>query len=203
MWCKVNNRKVLDGVLEAIGLAGDENAGRRLTVLRAIDKLDRLGPDGVRAPARAGPQGRERRLHQGRGPRRRTRSSAVLAFTSASTRRGGRRRSRRCATWSATPDAGAEGVAELADIAALVTAGGYDDGRVVIDPSVVRGLEYYTGPVFEAELTFEVTDEDGRPVRFGSVGGGGRYDGLVGALPRRAGAGDRLLHRRVAAAGAR
>ena len=48
-----------------------------------------------------------------------------------------------------------------------------------IDPSVVRGLEYYTGPVFEAELTFEVKDEDGRPVRFGSVGGGGRYDGLV------------------------
>jgi len=50
---------------------------------------------------------------------------------------------------------------------------------VPIDPSVVRGLEYYTGPVFEAELTFEVKGEDGRPVRFGSVGGGGRYDGLV------------------------
>src|SRR6202171_1007507 len=44
---KVNNRKVLDGVMESIGLGGDENAGRRLTVLRAIDKLDRLGPDGV------------------------------------------------------------------------------------------------------------------------------------------------------------
>ena len=49
----------------------------------------------------------------------------------------------------------------------------------VIDPSVVRGLEYYTGPVFEAELTFETPGEDGKPVRFGSVGGGGRYDGLV------------------------
>ena len=52
--------------------------------------------------------------------------------------------------------------------------------RIAIDPSVVRGLEYYTGPVFEAELTFEIKDETGRPVRFGSVGGGGRYDGLVG-----------------------
>ena len=50
----------------------------------------------------------------------------------------------------------------------------------VIDSSVVRGLEYYTGPVFEADLTFEVTGEDGKPVRFGSIGGGGRYDGLVG-----------------------
>ena len=49
----------------------------------------------------------------------------------------------------------------------------------VIDRSVVRGLEYYTGPVFEAELTFETPGEDGKPVRFGSVGGGGRYDGLV------------------------
>ena len=74
---------------------------------------------------------------------------------------------------------GAEGVNELADIASLVAAGGYEDGRVVIDPSVVRGLEYYTGPVFEAELTFEVKGDDGKPVRFGSVAGGGRYDGLV------------------------
>jgi histidyl-tRNA synthetase len=49
----------------------------------------------------------------------------------------------------------------------------------MIDPSVVRGLEYYTGPVYEVELTFEIPDEKGRPIRFGSIGGGGRYDGLV------------------------
>jgi len=61
----------------------------------------------------------------------------------------------------------------------LVAAAGYNDGRIVIDPSVVRGLEYYTGPVYEVELTLETKDEKGRPVRFGSVGGGGRYDGLV------------------------
>jgi len=59
-----------------------------------------------------------------------------------------------------------------------VRASGYDD-RVRIDKTVVRGLEYYTGPVYEVELTFEIKDEKGRPVRFGSVGGGGRYDGLV------------------------
>ena len=64
-------------------------------------------------------------------------------------------------------------------IADFLVASGYDEDRIVIDPSVVRGLEYYTGPVFEAELTFEVKDEHGNPVRFGSVGGGGRYDGLV------------------------
>jgi histidyl-tRNA synthetase len=61
----------------------------------------------------------------------------------------------------------------------LFAAAGFDDGRIIFDPSVVRGLEYYTGPVFEAELTFQVTGDDGKPVRFGSVGGGGRYDDLV------------------------
>ena len=72
-----------------------------------------------------------------------------------------------------------EGLRELEEIGALIAAAGYDDGRIIMDPSVVRGLEYYTGPVFEAELTFEVKDDDGKPVRFGSVGGGGRYDDLV------------------------
>ena len=66
----------------------------------------------------------------------------------------------------------------LKKIAILVSAG-YGADRIRIDPSVVRGLEYYTGPVYEVELTLETKDEKGRPVRFGSVGGGGRYDGLV------------------------
>jgi histidyl-tRNA synthetase len=72
-----------------------------------------------------------------------------------------------------------EGRAELADISKLVLAAGYGSDRIRIDPSVVRGLEYYTGPVYEVELLIETKDEKGRPVRFGSVGGGGRYDGLV------------------------
>ncbi len=74
---------------------------------------------------------------------------------------------------------GMEGVRELTEMARLFEAAGYD-GRIRIDPSVVRGLEYYTGPVYEAELTFPVTNEDGQTMRFGSVSGGGRYDGLVG-----------------------
>jgi histidyl-tRNA synthetase len=70
------------------------------------------------------------------------------------------------------------GVDELEAIAKLVSAAGYGETRIRIDPSVVRGLEYYTGPVFEVELTFSTGGKDGSP-RFGSVGGGGRYDGLV------------------------
>src|SRR4029077_15302566 len=75
---------------------------------------------------------------------------------------------------------GEQGRAELQEIEALARASGYGSDRIVIDPSVVRGLEYYTGAVYEIELSFSITDEGGAPVRFGSVGGGGRYDGLVG-----------------------
>jgi histidyl-tRNA synthetase len=73
-----------------------------------------------------------------------------------------------------------EGMTELEHIRQLVRSAGYGMDRIIIDPSVVRGLEYYTGPVYEAELTFTTPNEQGQPVRFGSVGGGGRYDGLIG-----------------------
>jgi histidyl-tRNA synthetase len=77
---------------------------------------------------------------------------------------------------------GQEGRAELESIDALVKVAGYRDDRIVIEPSVVRGLEYYTGAVYEVELTFPApadAAQQGGAVRFGSVGGGGRYDGLI------------------------
>src|SRR5205807_9573609 len=74
---------------------------------------------------------------------------------------------------------GQQGREELEQIAELIARSGYDDSRVAIEPTVVRGLGYYTGPVYEVELLLDTKDEKGRPVRFGSVGGGGRYDGLV------------------------
>ena len=174
---KVNNRKVLDGVMEAIGLARDENAARRLIVLRAIDKLDRLGPEGVAALLGAGRKDESGDFTKGAGLEAKA-IETILAFTSAKADTALATMANLAKVVSSSA-IGAEGVAELADIGSLVAAGGYDDGRVVIDPSVVRGLEYYTGPVFEAELTFEVKGDDGKPVRFGSVAGGGRYDGLV------------------------
>ncbi len=174
---KVNNRKVLDGVMEAIGLAGEENAARRLIVLRAIDKLDRLGPEGVAALLGAGRKDESGDFTKGAGLEANA-IETILAFTSAKAETASETMANLAVVVSGSV-IGAEGVAELAEIASLVDAGGYEDGRVVIDPSVVRGLEYYTGPVFEAELTFEVKGDDGRPVRFGSVAGGGRYDGLV------------------------
>jgi histidyl-tRNA synthetase len=174
---KVNNRKVLDGVMEAIGLGGEANAGRRLTVLRAIDKLDRLGPDGVRALLGEGRKDESGDFTKGAGllP---DAIDRVLAFTAAkgSSVDATLANLRNVVSGSAV---GETGVAEMRSIAALVAGCGYDAARIMVDPSVVRGLEYYTGPVFEAELLLETKDEKGRPVRFGSVGGGGRYDGLV------------------------
>jgi histidyl-tRNA synthetase len=173
---KVNNRKVLDGVMEAIGLGGEANAGRRLTVMRAIDKLDRLGADGVRALLGKGRKDESGDFTKGAGLEAEA-VGRVLAYTEA---RASDNRATIAALASAVTGSGGgeNGLSELSEIVALVEAGRAGD-RVVIDPSVVRGLEYYTGPVFEAELTFDTPGEDGRPIRFGSVGGGGRYDGLV------------------------
>lgn len=172
---RVNNRKVLDGVLEAIGLGGDDKAGQRLNVLRAIDKLDKFGPDGVRLLLGEGRKDESGDFTKGAklnddqiekvlffvGIKNYTESAARLAELVAGTEKG------------------SEGVEELNFIGALVTSAGYRSDRIKIDPSVVRGLEYYTGPVYEAELLFDVTNEKGEKVVFGSVGGGGRYDGLV------------------------
>ncbi|MBI5323179.1 histidine--tRNA ligase [Bradyrhizobium sp.] len=172
---KVNNRKVLDGVMESIGLGGDQNAGRRLTVLRAVDKFDRLGEGGVRALLGEGRKDESGDFTKGAG----LQGDAVdLVLNSTCPETGTNDEIIAKLARGTDYEAGAEGVTELAAISQLVAASGYSD-RVRIDPSVVRGLEYYTGPVYEVELLLDTNDEKGRPVRFGSVGGGGRYDGLV------------------------
>jgi histidyl-tRNA synthetase len=174
---KVNNRKILDGVMEAIGLGGAENAGRRLTVLRAIDKFDRLGLAGVKQLLGLGRKDESGDFTKGAG------LDAAGAEYVAGLFDPDKDPEDHLASMDirlAQIPVGSAGVAELQAIQDLVSASGYRSDRIRIDPSVVRGLEYYTGPVFEAELTFEVKGDDGKPIRFGSVGGGGRYDGLVG-----------------------
>jgi histidyl-tRNA synthetase len=153
---KANNRKVLDGVLDSLGIAPD----KRLTTMRAIDKLDRLGVEGVRLLLGKGRKDESGDFTKGAELGESQIETIVGAISGASAERTG------------------PGEMELAEIEKLVGAGGYSD-RVKIDKTVVRGLEYYTGPVYEVELLIETKDEKGRPVRFGSVGGGGRYDGLV------------------------
>jgi histidyl-tRNA synthetase len=174
---RVNNRKVLNGVMEVAGLAGDEKAAERGIVLRAIDKLDRLGLDGVRDLLGAGRKDDSGDFTDGAGLTE-TQADVVMGFMQAK-RDTGAQTVARLRDLVGGSTVGLQGVDELETIADLMAAGGYGPDRVEIDPSVVRGLGYYTGPVFEAELTFEIKDDKGRVRNFGSVAGGGRYDDLV------------------------
>ncbi|MDP9808362.1 histidyl-tRNA synthetase [Rhizobium tibeticum] len=179
---RVNNRKVLDGVLEAIGLGGDDKAGQRLNVLRAIDKLDKFGPEGVRLLLGPGRKDDSGDFTKGVGL-----DATNIEFVMSVVEKQpyvavGNRSAEQVAKLNELTErsfSAKEGFSELDMIHGLVTAAGYQSDRIKIDPSVVRGLEYYTGPVYEAELLFDVTNEKGEKVVFGSVGGGGRYDGLV------------------------
>jgi histidyl-tRNA synthetase len=215
---KVNNRKLLDGAMDSAGIAEE----KRLTVLRALDKYDRLGELGVRAllatgrkdesgdftrgaeldedqinhimmlfeanPQSSGdlkklPDWEQKdssfvhieldkntgRLVREIFPEPRAGALPISNYETVSLLRG----------WFGNSPKVTEALDELDLVASFAHAAQYGSKRVRIDPSVVRGLEYYTGPVYEVELTFEIDDEKGRPIRFGSVGGGGRYDGLV------------------------
>lgn len=208
---RVNNRKVLDGVLEAIGLGGEENAERRLAVLRAIDKLDKFGIEGVRLLLGEGRKDESGDFTKGAGLGEEAIEKVVKLFTPPHENASDYFMSMAHADLLeddsvleppkdtsmpvnviANPrfldvfedhfpdnELFLEGITELKAISSLVRASGYGTKRIRISPHIVRGLEYYTGPVYEAELLFDVTNEKGEVVHFGSVGGGGRYDGLV------------------------
>ena len=174
---RVNNRKVLNGVMEVAGLAGDDKEAARGIVLRAIDKLDRLGVEGVRSLLGAGRKDASGDFTEGAGLDDAA-ADVVMGFMDAKRDTAGETCAR-LRELVAGSDIGMAGVDELEQIGALLNAQGYGPDRIDIDPSIVRGLGYYTGPVYEAELTFEILDDKGRKRQFGSVAGGGRYDDLV------------------------
>jgi histidyl-tRNA synthetase len=160
-----------------LGPEDEAPAARRGVVLRAIDKLDRLGADGVRLLLGKGRKDESGDFTAG-AELEADQIATVLGFVGA----GGGTRADVCKRLLALVEgskAGEEGVAELAEIASFLDVAGFDEARVVFDPSVVRGLAYYTGPVLEAELLTPILDETGKPVSIGSPAGGGRYDDLI------------------------
>jgi histidyl-tRNA synthetase len=205
---RVNNRKVLDGVMEAIGVT---DAGQKLTVLRAIDKLDKFGVEGVRLLLGAGRKDESGDFTKGAGLDAEKIDyvldmicSPIVSNEMAKFEKPSDPENYLLTknidddgeylSWIKPdnfetielfrripnkPKLLEQGLDELWDIARICHFAGYPANRILIEPSVVRGLEYYTGPVYEAELKFDVTNEKGEKVQFGSVGGGGRYDGLV------------------------
>lgn len=174
---RVSNRKLFDGLFEAGGV---EDAGQKLTALRAIDKYDRLGWEGVAALL-----GEGRMDDSGDYTKGARLPSKVIGSIEGFLASAGSADASRAETLDAVArsgNIGAAGEAALAELAAIDAALGamkVGQSAVRFDPTIVRGLEYYTGAVFEAELLLETTDDKGRAVRFGSIGGGGRYDDLV------------------------
>lgn len=171
---KINNRKLLNGLMTAAGVVSE---GQKLAVLRAVDKLDRLGPEGVRLLLGEGRKDESGDFTKGAGLAAPA-AERVLAFTRAGVGGRGETLARLAEVVGGSVE-GDEGLAELSAIDQALSSLGVAADRAIFDPSVVRGLEYYTGAVFEAELLLQTTDERGQPVRFGSIGGGGRYDDLV------------------------
>ncbi len=171
---RVNTRQLLDGVMQA---ANVNDPNQRIIVLRALDKMDRLGPEGVTALLGEGREDESGDFTKGAGLKAGA-IDVLLAFAQA----GGGTRSETLDALDKVAggvEAGAQGIEALHTIHEVLNALKVTDEMAVFDPAIVRGLEYYTGPVFEAELLKEFKDENGRLVRFGSVGGGGRYDDLV------------------------
>ncbi|MBS4011317.1 MAG: histidine--tRNA ligase [Roseovarius sp.] len=186
---RVNNRKVLNGVLEVVmdsfepplvkhGLADNMiRPNVNDAILRTIDKFDKVGESGVHDLLGKGRLDSSGAFIDGVGLSDEQIAPVLSFLTSKGSNTTETLANLRAAVGAS--EMGVQGVDELEEIATLLAAQGYGPDRIVIDPSVVRGLGYYTGPVFEAELTFEILDEKGRPRQFGSVAGGGRYDDLV------------------------
>jgi histidyl-tRNA synthetase len=170
---KINTRKALNGLLDLIGA---DAPGARLGVLRAVDKLDRLGEGGVAQLLGEGRKDESGDFTKGAGLAPAS-IDRVLKFIGAG--RGDRRRTL-AALESAIgeSEAGRQGLAELGEIDRILDICGFPAARAAFDPSIVRGLEYYTGPVFEAHVSAR-DPQTAKPISFGSVGGGGRYDDLV------------------------
>ncbi|HXJ00730.1 MAG TPA: histidine--tRNA ligase [Micropepsaceae bacterium] len=192
---KLNSRKLLDGLLESISVDAPVSGNQRMTILRAVDKLDRIDSEGVFRLLTKGRKDESGDFTKGAdltpaqadnvmrflGYRAVAKSATHVDYErDALFALNGNSESRlaRLDQSVAFGPTGIQGLADLRSITNLVEAEGYAE-RIVVDQTVVRGLDYYTGAVFEAQLTFPVTNEAGENVVFGSVGGGGRYDDLI------------------------
>jgi len=178
---KINNRKILDGILETIGLHDSHMAEglvkKKGIVLRAIDKLDRLGLEGVEQLL-----GRGREDESGDFSVGAELSDSQVELVSAFLGSDGSSQQQTLTNLKELvkdSKTGVTGVDELEQICCFCDVSGFSIKKIKVDPTVVRGLGYYTGPVFEAELTSTFFDEKGIKRQVGSVAGGGRYDDLI------------------------
>lgn len=175
---RINNRKLLDGILENAGISTAAGDATRNTVLRALDKLDRIGSKGVADLLQEGRKDESGDFTPGAGLSS-DQVGRISEFLGSSMNNPSETLEEISYFFKFTSEIGMRGLREVEAIVELLEAQGFGSDRLRVDPTVVRGLGYYTGPVLEAELTFHIRDEEDRLRRFGSVAGGGRYDDLV------------------------
>ncbi len=148
---KISSRKLTDKLFQKMKITSKEQIS---TTLRALDKIDRLGWDEAKKLLREGRKDKSGDYTKGANL-----SNDQIKIIE-STLRG------------KIPDS--EDILEILKIFEF-----YNFKNYKFDPSVIRGLEYYTGPIFEVNLNFQVKNSKGQTIQFGSIGGGGRYDNLV------------------------
>jgi histidyl-tRNA synthetase len=159
----LNNRKILDGMLESLGLAG-----RSGPVLRSLDKLAKIGKSGVLNEL-------QKPLQEGGAALSREQADRVIAF--AETGRGGVDVLREAEAALGSNSHAGQGIANLRTVLDLLNAAGVPQTRIAIDLGLARGLDYYTGIVFETTIKgWE---------KFGSIASGGRYDNLASLFTSR------------------
>jgi len=148
---KISSRKITEELFKRINIDNNE---QKLIALRALDKLDRLGWEGVNQLLGDGRKDKSGDFTKGAN----LSSSNIEAIENELKKK--------------SPE-----TEDLQEIIKLFKD--YNFNNFEFDPSIIRGLEYYTGPIFEVNLKFDVKNNKGQIIQFGSIGGGGRYDNLV------------------------
>ena len=181
---RLSNRKILDGIIDSLNIKGNSSGSDiNLSIMRSIDKLDRLGLSGVEQLLGNGRKDESGDFTKGTGLEK-SKINQIISFLEIGI--DSKKLSRneclnKLSNQFESNSIFTEALEELNQITKIINAAGYDENKIIIDPSVVRGLGYYTGPVYEADLTFDMETDKGIE-KFGSVGGGGRYDDLVARL---------------------
>ncbi len=148
---KISSRKITEELFKKINLNDNQ---QKLTVLRALDKIDRLGWKGVKELLGEGRKDKSGDFTKGAN----LSSQSIVSIEKELKKK--------------SPES-----EDLIDILKIFKD--YNFKNYEFDPSIIRGLEYYTGAIFEVNLKFDVKNNKGQAIQFGSIGGGGRYDNLV------------------------
>ena len=148
---KISTRKLIDDLFKNLKITSREQS---LTIMRALDKIDRLGWEEVKKLLGKGRKDKSGDYTKGAN----LTNDQIIEIESKLNKKK-------------------TDMEDIKEILSIFEA--YNFKNYEYNPTIIRGLEYYTGPIFEVNLNFEVKNLKGQIIQFGSIGGGGRYDNLV------------------------